>query len=94
LLKKIKPEFLNGNTLDVPLISGAKWSYECRVIHSVSLGESRTYFAEFERVNVRPDIQNLDFIDLREINPVIYSPNNYFTVGAHISEIGDYSKQI
>ncbi len=71
--------------LDVPLIVGAKWSYECRVIHTVALGESHTYFAEFENVNVHPDIQRLDFIDLRKINPVIYSPNNYFTVGESIS---------
>jgi len=92
LLESVRPEFYRGNVLDVPLIAGAKWSYECRVIHTVALGESHTYFAEFEKVNVHPDIQKLDFIDLREIKPVIYSPNNYFTVGEHIGEIGDYSK--
>lgn len=92
LLKSVAPEFCKGNVLDVPLIVGAKWSYECSVIHTVALGESHTYFAEFENVNVHPDIQKLDFIDLRKINPVIYSPNNYFTVGEHIGKIGDYSK--
>ncbi|MCL2154013.1 MAG: flavin reductase [Oscillospiraceae bacterium] len=92
LLKSATPEFCKGNVLDVPLIAGAKWSYECRVVHTVALGESHTYFAEFEKVNVHPDILKLDFIDLRAINPVVYSPNNYFTIGEHIGEIGDYSK--
>ena len=62
------------------------------LIHTVTFGESHTYLAEFEKVNVHPDIQKLDFIGLRKINPVIYSPNNYFTVGEHIGEIGDYTK--
>ena len=92
LRNNVTPEFCKGNLLDVPLIVDAKWSYECKVIHTVSLGESHTYFAEFEKVNVHPDILKLDFIDLRAINPVVYSPNNYFTIGEHIGEIGDYSK--
>lgn len=92
LLKKVKPVYCPGNVLDVPLIKGAKWSYECKVIHTVTLGESRTYFAEFAKVNVRPDIQKLDFIDLREIDPIIYAHYHYFNVGEHLGEIGDYSK--
>jgi len=92
LINNVKPEFEKGVLLNVPLIANAKWSYECRVVHTVKHYESHTYFAEFEKVNVRSDIKELDFIDLRVINPVIYSPNNYFTVGEHLGEIGDYSK--
>jgi hypothetical protein len=43
-------------------------------------------------VNVREDVQALDFIDLCAINPVVYSPNHYFTVGEHLGKIGDYAK--
>lgn len=92
IMKYVKPKFNHGNTLDVPLIKDTKWSYECKVIQTVVMGESHTYFAEFEKVNVHPDIQKLDFIDLREINPVIYSPYNYYTVGRHLGKIGDFSK--
>lgn len=81
-----------GKALDVPLLKGAKWSYECRVIETVRIGSCDTYFAAFEQVNVREDIRQLDFVDLRAINPVVYSPQNYFTVGTHIGKIGDYSK--
>ena len=56
------------------------------------IGKCDTYFAAFKHVNVREDIQNLNFYDLREINPVIYSPDNYFTIGEHIGKIGDYAR--
>lgn len=73
-------------------IANVKWSYECKIINTVQLGETHTYFAEIKNINVSADIQKLDFIDLKEINPVVYSPNNYFTIGEHLGEIGDYSK--
>ena len=85
-------EFELGKALEVPLIKGAKWSYECEVIQSVHIGDCDTHFAAFKRVNVREDVQALDFIDLRAINPVVYSPNHYFTIGEHIGQIGDYAK--
>ena len=89
---KYDVEFEKGHFLDVPLISNAKFSYECTLLKSVEIGTTHTYFAEIRKINVRKDIASLDFYDLREINPVIYSPNNYFTVGDHIGEIGDFSK--
>ena len=88
----IPQEFEAGKVLNVPLLKGAKWAYECEVIQTVSIGNCDTYFAEFKHINVREDVQRLGFYDLREINPVIYSPNNYFTVGEHLGEIGDYAK--
>jgi len=50
------------------------------------------YFAEIKNVNVSNKVRRFDFLDLRKINPVIYSPMNYFTVGEHIGRIGDFSK--
>ena len=89
--KPLPEKIIRGNVLDVPLIKGAKWSYECKVIRTVAVGECETHFASFRYVNVRDDVQVLDFIDLREINLVVYAPGHYFTVGEHIGKIGDYS---
>ena len=86
----IPHELEAGKVLNVPLLKDTKWSYECEIIQTVLIGECDTYFAAFKHINVREDIQNLDFYDLRKIDPVIYSPDNYFTVGAHIGKIGDY----
>lgn len=92
LYKKICPDFERGKVIDVPLIKNAAWSYECKVIKTVEFNDSHTYFAEFVNVNVAPEIDKLDFIDLRKIDPVIYSPMNYFSVGEHLGEIGDFLK--
>ncbi|HML47937.1 MAG TPA: flavin reductase [Clostridia bacterium] len=80
-----------GKVLDVPLLKGAAFSYECEVIQSIPVGECVTFFAAYKHVNVREDVQDLDFFDLRAINPVIYSPNHYFTVGDHLGQIGDFA---
>ena len=88
----IPQEIEPGHVLQVPLLKDAKWSYECEVIKTVTIGECDTHFAAYSQVNVREDIQRLDFVDLRQINPVIYSPEHYFTVGEHLGKIGDYAK--
>lgn len=90
--KTLPQKTVPGKVLPVPLIKDAKWSYECKVIHKVEIGDCTTFFAAFEQVNVREDVQKLAFFDLREINPVVYSPENYFTIGTHLGEIGDYAK--
>lgn len=82
----------NGKILDVPLLAGAKFSYECQVIKTVEIGTTHTYFAEIKNINASEKILDLDFFDLREINPVVYSPMNYFTIGNHLGKIGDFSK--
>jgi len=84
--------FEKGTVLDVPLIINAKFSYECKLLKTVEIGTCHTYFAEIKKVNVREDVASLDFYDLRKINPVIYSPDNYFAVGEHLGKIGDYAK--
>ena len=84
-------EFEAGKTLHVPLLKGATWSYECEVIKTIQIGSCDTFFAAYQQVNVREDVQKLDFIDLTKVLPTIYADGHYFTVGEHIGEIGDYS---
>lgn len=85
-----KLPFTKGEVLNVPLIQNSKWSYECEIYHSVTLGETTTYFAEIKNINVDDETLKLDFIDLRKINPVVYSPDHYFTIGEHIGKMGDF----
>lgn len=89
---KLHIDFENGRVLDVPLITGAKFSYECEVIKTVEIGDSHTFFAQLRHINASEAVQQLEFFDLRAINPVIYSPYHYFTVGEHLGAIGDFSK--
>lgn len=91
---KEKLEFEKAKVLDVPLIKNAKWSFECELYDSVQIGDTTSYFAEIKNINVSGDILKLGFIDLREINPVLYSPMNYFTVGEHLGKIGEFSETL
>lgn len=88
------PEFQieTGSVVDVPLITGACFSYECELLQTVQLGETHTYFAAVKNINMRQDVAALDWYDLNKINPVVYSPDHYFTVGTHLGAIGDFSK--
>lgn len=81
----------NGSVLDVPIIKGSAYSFECNVIKTMEIGETMTYFGEIKHVNMSDAIRDMDFFDLRKINPVIYSSGNYFTVGEHLGKIGDFS---
>lgn len=85
---------IKGNVLNVPLIENSRWSYECELYHTVQVGTTTTYFAEIKCVNVDNEILKLDFIDLRKINPVVYSPDNYFTIGKHLGKIGDFAESL
>lgn len=81
-----------GGALDVPLLADAKYSFECRVLTTTEIGKTTTYFGEIAHVKMSDEIRNMEFFDLRRINPVLYSPNHYFAVGEHLGQIGDFSR--
>jgi flavin reductase (DIM6/NTAB) family NADH-FMN oxidoreductase RutF len=89
-----KVPFTKGCKLDVPLVANSKWSFECELYHTVQVGDTTTYFAEIKNINVDNEILKLDYIDLRKINPVVYSPSNYFTIGEHLGKIGEFSESL
>jgi len=86
--------FIKGNKLNVPLIANSKWSYECELYNIVQVGDTTTYFAEIKNINIDDEILKLDYIDLRKINPVVYSPGNYFTIGEHLGRMGEFSESL
>lgn len=92
LFESLNYKVEKGYELNVPLLADSKFSYECEVIKTVLIGTTHTYFAQIKNINISDDVKSLDFFDLRDINPVIYSPMNYFTVGKHLGKIGDFSK--
>lgn len=91
---KEKVPLTKGHRLDVPLIANSKWSFECELYNTVQVGETTTYFAEIKNINVDDEILKLDFIDLRKVNPVVYSPSNYFTIGEHLGKMGEFSESL
>lgn len=93
LFDKLQYEVVCGKELEVPLLKNAQYSFECKVRTTTDIGETITYFGEIEHINMSDEIQKMEFMDLRKINPVIYSPCNYFTVGEHLGKIGDFAEE-
>ena len=93
LWKQLSYTVENGTAENVPLLQGAAYSFECTILQTVEIGETVTYFAEIQNVNLSDAIKEMDFYDLRKINPVLYA-GHYFTVGEHLGEIGDFSKEV
>ena len=85
-------DIIQAETVQAPMLADGKFTYECEVINQVELGETTTYFAKINKICASDEILALDFLDLRKIKPVIYSPENYFLPGEHLGKIGDFSK--
>ncbi len=81
-----------GTVVDAPLIAGAAFCYECQVLHTVTIGDCDTFFAQIMSINVSKVVKELEYLDLRLINPVVYSPMHYFSIGNHLGKIGDFSR--
>lgn len=92
LFDNLQYEVIHGTVHVVPILKDTAYSFECKVLTTTEVGETITYFGEIGHINISKEIQEMDFFDLRRIHPVIYSPDNYFTVGEHLGNIGDFSK--
>lgn len=62
------------------------------MLETTKIGETITHFGEIAHVNMSDEIKSMSFYDLRRINPVVYSSDDYFTIGDHLGKIGDFSK--
>lgn len=92
VMESFHVDIIQAETVQAPMLADRKFTYECEVINQVELGETTTYFAKIKKICASDEILALDFFDLREIKPVIYSPDNYFLPGEHMGKIGDFSK--
>ena len=94
MFDSLQYETQSRSAFDVPILKASKYSFECKVLTTAQIGETVTYFGEIGNINISKEIQEMDFFDLSRINPVVYSPENYFTVGRHLGKIGDFAKDI
>ena len=82
--------YIPARKVHAPLIEGSVLSYECTIIHTVDIGDCRTYFGRIDAINASDEVAQLDYFDLTKIKPVIYSPSHYFTIGESICPMGTF----
>ncbi|MCL5046021.1 MAG: flavin reductase family protein [Actinobacteria bacterium] len=80
-----------GAVLDVPVLADSPWIFECQVIKTVDIGDGVVYFGEVRNILVDERIPDASYgkVDLLAVDPVIYSPTSYYSVGSRILEVGD-----
>ena len=52
------------------------------------------FLAEIKNIQIDKTYENMNMkkIDLRQIQPVIYAPYNYFSIGEKLGEMGEWTK--
>lgn len=82
--------------LHVPILADSKWIYECEVAKTVEVGESHTFFAEVRNAWMDEALRGMDLnrIDLKRLDPVLWAASNYFSVGERIGIVGDFMEKL
>ncbi|GHU00816.1 hypothetical protein FACS1894142_8860 [Spirochaetia bacterium] len=92
---KIEYKYNNGKMVDVPIIEDSKWIFECELEKTIELNGSIVIIGKIKNIQIDKELENMDRekIDLEKLDPVIYSPYNYFSINKKIGECGGWNKK-
>lgn len=93
---EIEYELTNGNVLNVPVLDSSKWVFECELNKTIELVDSHVIISKIKNIQVAEQFKDMDIqmIDLLQLDPVIYAPFNYFSLGEKLGNCGDWKKYI
>ncbi len=85
-----------GKSVKAPVLAQSRWVYECRADKIIELDGSHLILAEIVNIQVDESLKDMDLklIDLKKLNPVIYSPYNYFSIADKLGECGNWKDKI
>jgi flavin reductase (DIM6/NTAB) family NADH-FMN oxidoreductase RutF len=85
-------EYADGKMLKIPVLEKSKWTYECQVSETIEMSETHTYLCEIKNILINSDLadMNLEMIDLRRLDPVIYAGYNYFNIGKRLGACAEF----
>ncbi|WP_425449107.1 flavin reductase family protein [Dethiothermospora halolimnae] len=83
-----------GEVLSVPILEPSPWVYECQVTDIISQENGAIYVGEVKNIQVDEKIKDTSYckISMKDIDPLIYAPGNYYKIGESIGQVG-FSKQ-
>lgn len=93
---QVKFDFKNDNVLNIPVLNSSKWVFECEVTKTVELEDSHIFISKIKNIQIAEQLKNMDMhmIDLLQLDPVLYAPFNYFSIGEKLGNCGDWNKHI
>lgn len=83
-----------GEREEIPFINECHWVYECNVAKVVELDGAHLFLSEIKNIQIDEAYADMNkkLIDLRKINPVIYAPYQYFSIGKKLGEAGEWKE--
>ncbi len=96
LTKGVPYDYTWGKSLKVPVLEQSNWVYECEVRKIIELDGSHLFLAEIKNIQIDKSFEGMDLkmIDLKKLNPAIYAPYNYFSIGDRIGGCGEWKKSL
>lgn len=86
-------KYMDGKVLNVPVLEESPWIYECKLINTIENHSGYIYIGEVKNILVAESIEDTSYgkIDLLSIDPLIYSPGQYYKLSSSVGTVG-YSK--
>jgi flavin reductase (DIM6/NTAB) family NADH-FMN oxidoreductase RutF len=83
-----------GALLDVPVLDGSPWVYECRLVDTKDVGECTVLFGRVEHLTVDASIADASFgkVDVPTLDLAVYSTPAYYGLGERVYGEGDSVK--
>lgn len=85
-------DFTWGSRLKVPVLEQSRWVYECEVSRTLELDGSHLFLAEIRNIRIDGSLADMDLqrIALERLNPVVYAPYRYYSIGSLLGECGEW----
>lgn len=81
-----------GTAVPAPVLDESALAFECCVARSIELEGGILVLGKVENVQIAAQFagMDLDHVDLQALDPVIYAPSNYWSVGAYLGDMGEW----
>ncbi len=85
-----------GHALDVPVLDGSPWVFECQVDRVIELDGSHLFISAVHNIQIAADLADMDreMIDLSRLDPVLYAPYNYYRLGERLGACGEWAQHV
>ncbi len=79
-----------GEVLEVPVLGDSPWVFECTLLETHRVFSNTVFFGEVKNIMVDDRIQDVSYgkVDMADLDPAIYAPTRYYSVGTRLAEVG------
>lgn len=85
-----------ARSVPAPVLDESAWAFECRVTGSVELDGGILILGQVENIQVAAEfaVMDMEHVDLKALDPVIYAPSNYWSVGTYLGNMGEWRQHL